>query len=105
GKMRTFTVTIEPIKGSTGAVKPVPAEEVKSNGTEQAVYSTFNGTVDVVDVLVKEGDVVAKGGVVARIEAMKATHDIKSPVAGVVKKVNVKIGDEVDSSNPIMIIS
>ena len=106
GKMRTFTVTIEPIKGSTGSVKPVAAEqEVKSNGTEQAVYSTFNGTVDVVDVLVKEGDVVAKGGVVARIEAMKATHDIKSPVAGVVKKVNVKIGDEVDSSNPIMIIS
>ena len=53
----------------------------------------------------EEGDTIGKGTVVARIEAMKATHDIKSPKAGVVEKINVKIGDEVDSSNPIMIIS
>ncbi len=55
--------------------------------------------------LVKEGDAIDKGTVVAKIEAMKATHDIKSPKAGVIDKINVSIGDEVDSSKPIMTIS
>ncbi len=105
GKIRTFTVTIEPIKSSSASVKTVAEEQNKSLRQEQAVYSTFNGTVDIVDILVKEGDSVEKGSVVARIEAMKATHDIKTPIAGVIKKINVKIGDEVDSAKPIVIIS
>lgn len=102
GKIRTFTVTIEPI-GNGGNSKPKSAE--KSNGKSEPIFSTFNGIVDVVDILVKEGDHIDKGTVVAKIEAMKATHDIKSPKAGLVEKINVKIGDEVDSSNPIMTIS
>jgi len=106
GKIRTFTITIEPIGQKTGtASTTVESTPAPTNGQSEPIYSTFNGTVDVVDLLVKEGDTIAKGAVVARIEAMKATHDIKSPKAGVVEKINVSIGDEVDSSNPIMIIS
>jgi len=45
---------------------------------------------------------VAAGQAVAKIEAMKATHDIKAPEGGVVSVIHVEIGDEVDSSTPIM---
>jgi biotin carboxyl carrier protein len=42
---------------------------------------------------------------VAEVEAMKAQHDIKSPCDGKVAAVHVSIGDEVDSSQPIMTIA
>ena len=107
GKMRTFTVTIEPVSGGSTSPSTVQAEtaaqSVSSNGV--AIYSSFSGTVDVVDILVNVNDTVKKGTVVARVEAMKATHDIKSPKDGIVTVINVAVGDEVDSSNPIMTIS
>jgi biotin carboxyl carrier protein len=58
----------------------------------------------VVDILVKVGDSITKGKVVAQVEAMKAKHDIKSPRDGRVTKILVKIGDEIDSSKPILTI-
>ena len=69
------------------------------------MYSTFTGAVDVVDIRVKVGDAVTKGSVLAQVEAMKATHDIKSPRNGTVTAIHVKIGDEIDSSQPIMTIA
>lgn len=44
-------------------------------------------------VLVKNGQKVTKGQVLVILEAMKMEHIIKSPVDGVVKKVNYKLGD------------
>ena len=69
------------------------------------MHSTFAGSVEVVDLLVKVGDEVAVGAVVAAVEAMKAKHDIKSPVAGKVTAIHVDIGDEIDSSKPILTIA
>jgi len=42
---------------------------------------------------------------VAKVEAMKAEHDIVSPEKGKVTAVHVAIGDEVDSSKPLITIS
>lgn len=108
GVVRTFTVTIEPANGggaaTATATMPAAATPVASgNGTP--VYSTFGGSVEVVDVMVKVGDRVSKGQPVAAIEAMKARHDIKSPKEGIVASVNVAIGDEIDSSKPIVTIN
>jgi biotin carboxyl carrier protein len=61
--------------------------------------------VELVDIKVKEGESVSKGQVVAAVEAMKATHDIKSPADGVVASIQARIGDEVDSSKPILTIA
>ncbi|HEX9885667.1 MAG TPA: biotin/lipoyl-containing protein [Longimicrobiales bacterium] len=101
GSTRTFTVTVEPVGGGT------PAASVTSTvppvGTP--IHSTFAGSVEVVDVLVKVGDHVDAGGVVAQIEAMKAKHDIRSPEAGSVSAVHVHIGDEIDSSQPIVTVA
>jgi pyruvate carboxylase subunit B len=108
GVVRTFTVTIEPANGggaaTATATMPAAVTPVASgNGTP--VYSTFGGSVEVVDVMVKVGDRVSKGQAVAAIEAMKARHDIKSPKEGIVASVNVAIGDEIDSSKPIVTIN
>jgi pyruvate carboxylase subunit B len=102
GKSRTFVVTIEPMNGD--GKREENEEPKKETGKEEAIYSTFGGTVDVVDILVKVGDSITKGKVVAQVEAMKAKHDIKSPRDGRVTKILVKIGDEIDSSKPILTI-
>jgi pyruvate carboxylase subunit B len=112
GTMRTFVVTLEPATQAVGAsAAPAPsaasaaaaAPAPPAAGTP--VHSTFAGSVEVVDLLVKLGDTVAVGTVVAAVEAMKAKHDIKTPVAGRVAAIHVKIGDEIDSSKPIMTIA
>ena len=63
------------------------------------------GESGVIDILVKGGDPVTQGMVVATVEAMKAQHDIKAPCAGTVSAVDVKIGDEIDASKCILTIS
>ena len=49
--------------------------------------------------------ITAHGTIQSAVEAMKAKHDIKAPCDGVVSAINVKIGDEVDSSKPLLVIS
>src|SRR5687768_14215620 len=50
---------------------------------------------DVVRVLVKPGDTVAKDQPVIELETDKATIEVPSSVAGVVKDVKVKAGEKV----------
>jgi pyruvate carboxylase subunit B len=120
GKSRTFTVTLEPIGGAGGqaaggpaaggqAVAPAqqsgagtPVQESKG-GTD--VFSTFAGSVEVVDVKVQVGDRVEEGSVLVVVEAMKATHDIRSPQGGEVTAIHVRPGDEIDSTAPIATIA
>lgn len=104
GQSRVFTVIVEPIASaesskSDAAVSP----QAGSNGIP--IFSTFSGSVDVVDILVKVGDKVTKGQVVVQVEAMKAKHDIKSPQDGTISTINVEVGDEIDSTKPILTIS
>lgn len=108
GRTRTFMVTIEPAGGSPAmnsgggtAVATAPA----ATGAGTQVFSTFGGSVEIVDIKVKVGDHVSRGQAVAAIEAMKAQHEIKSPVEGKVIEIFAAIGDEVDSSRPIMTIA
>ena len=42
---------------------------------------------------------------VAQVEAMKAKHDIKAQKNGIVSAIMVEIGDEIDSSKPILTIA
>jgi len=116
GKARTFTVTLEPLVAGAGEGTDAPAAPASqgagpagtSAGQEStggaAVYSTFAGSVEVVDVRVAVGDRIDEGDVIAVVEAMKATHDIRSPSAGTVRAVHVGVGDEIDSSKPILTV-
>jgi pyruvate carboxylase subunit B len=102
GLMRTFTITVEALHQSDAVDAPLPGSAEANTG--EPVYSTFTGTVDVVDILVKAGEMVSKGQVVASVEAMKAKHDIKAPREGKVSAILVRIGDEIDSNKPILTI-
>jgi len=103
---RVFEVTIESMDGGASTepekAEPRPAAAASIQGIH--IYSTFAGTVDVTDIKVKIGDEVSKGQIVAEVEAMKAQHDIVTSAAGKVNAVHVKIGDEVDSTKPILTI-
>lgn len=106
GKTRTFIVTSEPVIHSGTAAIPVNVAQaqVTVDKKSQPVFHPFEGVVQVVDILVHQGDMVKVGQTVAFVEAMKAKHHIKSQINGIVSKVNVKIGDEIDQSTPIIII-
>ncbi len=97
-RVRRFSVTVEPLWSAKSAAGKAAA--ATDSGTP--VFSTFAGTVEVVDVLVNVGDVVQSGAVVAQVEAMKAKHDIRTPAGGRVLAVHVKIGDEIDSGKPVI---
>jgi biotin carboxyl carrier protein len=102
GVKRTFMVTVEPATATGSSAAPAAAAAPAVAGTP--VHSAFAGEVEVVDILVKVGDTVTKGQSVAKIEAMKATHEVKAPVDGKVAAILVSIGDEIDSSKPILTI-
>lgn len=52
-------------------------------------------SVDVIEVLVKAGDAIAKDDSLITLESDKASMDIPSPHAGTVKDVRIKVGDKV----------
>ncbi|HXF08012.1 MAG TPA: dihydrolipoyllysine-residue acetyltransferase [Candidatus Acidoferrales bacterium] len=58
--------------------------------------------VDVVDVLVKPGDVVTAEQPLITLESEKAALDVPAPEAGTVREVLVKVGDKVSQGTPIV---
>ena len=60
--------------------------------------------VDVIEVLVKPGDTVAKETSLITVESDKATMEIPSPAAGVVKELRVKLGDKVAEGSMILLL-
>ena len=51
--------------------------------------------VDVIEVLVKVGDIISKDTPLVTLESDKATMEITSDAAGVVSSIEVKLGDKV----------
>ena len=60
--------------------------------------------VEVIEVLVKPGDTVSKEQSLITLESDKATMEIPSPTAGVVKKIEIKVGDKVSKGMPILVL-
>ena len=60
--------------------------------------------VDVVEVLVKAGDRIEKEHALITLETDKATMDVPSPFAGVVKEVKVRVGDKVSQGSAILLL-
>ncbi len=101
-KTRRFKITIEPPAGQAVKAPAQQAAAPSSNGTP--VFSPFEGKSELVDVLVKVGDTVSMGQVVAAVEAMKAKHDVKAPCAGTVKSIDASLGDDVMAGQSILTI-
>src|SRR2546423_8197656 len=60
--------------------------------------------VEVIEVLVKPGDAVTKEQSLITLESDKATMEIPSPAAGVVKELRIKTGDKVSQGSPILLL-
>ena len=58
--------------------------------------------VGVIEVLVKPGDIIRKETSLITVESDKATMEIPSPAAGVVKEIKVKIGDKVAEGSLVL---
>src|SRR5512143_304589 len=63
----------------------------------------IQGTV--VEWLIKEGETVDKGAVLVVVESDKATHELEAPQSGILRKILVGAGKEVDVNTPIAIIA
>jgi pyruvate dehydrogenase E2 component (dihydrolipoamide acetyltransferase) len=60
--------------------------------------------VPVIEVLVKAGDTVAAEDSLVTLESDKATMDVPSPAAGVVKEVRIKVGDKVAQGTLVLLL-
>lgn len=62
-------------------------------------------SVDVIEVLIKVGDIIAVDDSLITVESDKASMDIPSSHAGVVKEIKVKVGDKVAKGSFIVAIA
>ncbi|MEX2332862.1 MAG: biotin/lipoyl-containing protein, partial [Pseudohongiella sp.] len=60
--------------------------------------------VEVIEILVKEGDSIQENDSLLVLESDKAAMEIPSPSSGVIKKIIVKVGDEVNKGDEIFSI-
>jgi dihydrolipoamide dehydrogenase len=59
-------------------------------------------SVDVIEILINEGDEIRKEDPLITVESDKASMDIPSPTDGIVKKILTKVGDTVKQGSPII---
>jgi len=60
--------------------------------------------VEVIEVLVKPGDAIAKEQSLITVESDKASMEIPSSVAGTVKEMRVKLGDKVSKDSVVLVL-
>jgi pyruvate dehydrogenase E2 component (dihydrolipoamide acetyltransferase) len=98
--------------------KPEPKQETKQETKEETKPAPAGAAttvpvpdigdfkeVEVIEVLVKAGDSVAKEQSLITLESDKATMEIPSPSAGVVKELKLKVGDKVSKGAPILVLA
>jgi pyruvate dehydrogenase E2 component (dihydrolipoamide acetyltransferase) len=60
--------------------------------------------VPIIEILVSEGDRVEADDPLVTLESDKATMDVPAPFAGVVRDLQVKVGDKVSQGTPLLVI-
>ena len=60
--------------------------------------------VEVIEVLVSPGDRIKKEDSIVTLESDKASMEIPSPEAGVVKEVKVHLGDRINQGDPLILV-
>jgi pyruvate dehydrogenase E2 component (dihydrolipoamide acetyltransferase) len=88
--------------------EPKPESKPAGDGSSTTVPVPDIGDfkeVEVIEVLVKPGDAVAKEQSLITLESDKATMEIPSPSQGVVRELKIKVGDKVSKGSPILVLS
>lgn len=93
---------------SAPAAAPAPASAPAVGGTStiDVKVPDIGGydDVPVIELLVKVGDTVTAEQSLITLESDKASMDVPSPAAGVVKEVKVKVGDKVSEGTSIVVL-
>ncbi len=87
------------------AVEPAPAAPVAAATTvEQVLVPDLSGAdnVDVIEVLVKEGDEIAEGDSLITLETDKASMEVPAPKGGKVVSMKIKEGDQVNEGDLLL---
>ncbi|WLG43364.1 acetyl/propionyl/methylcrotonyl-CoA carboxylase subunit alpha [Pseudomonas sp. FP1740] len=80
-----------------GSLRLVDRTRALVSGQARVSSGTLKAPMDgaIVDVLVSEGSPVSKGQLLVVLEAMKMEHPLKSGIDGVLKRLQVRVGDQV----------
>ncbi|WP_040278630.1 biotin/lipoyl-containing protein, partial [Xanthomonas citri] len=89
------------------AESAAPAASSDGGGLIEARVPDIGDYTDipVIEVLVAVGDTVAKDQSLVTLESDKATMEVPSSAAGVVKELKVKVGDTLSQGNVVAIIA
>jgi len=112
-KNETPQLAAVPAAGSAPAAKDAappaqdPAPKAQRGGEITVAVPDIGDfkDVEVIEVLVKPGDAVTKEQSLVTLESDKATMEIPSPEAGVVRSISVKMGDKVSEGAAILVLS
>ena len=96
-------VEATPVVESAPVAASAPAAPV-AGGKENVLIPDLSGAtdVDVVEVLVKDGDTVAEGDSIIVLETDKASMEVPAPKGGVVVSIKIKEGDAVNEGDLLM---
>lgn len=94
-----------PAAESAPAAEEAPAEEAAEEEIEVQVPDIGGDTdVDVIEILVAEGDTVEAEDGLITLETDKATMDVPAPKAGTVTKLLIKQGDKASQGTPVIML-
>ncbi|MEZ0602326.1 dihydrolipoyllysine-residue acetyltransferase [Paraburkholderia sp. IW21] len=95
-----------PAPAAAAAPAPAPAAAASGGGLQEVKVPDIGDYKDipVIEVSVKVGDRVEKEQSLVTLESDKATMDVPSSAAGVVKEVKVKVGDNVSEGSVIIVL-
>src|SRR5690349_7431766 len=93
-------------KASQEPEKAAPAPAAGGGGVQEIKVPDIGDYKDVpvIEIAVKVGDRVEKEQSLVTLESDKATMDVPSPAAGVVKELKVKVGDNVSEGSVLLLL-
>ena len=96
---------VQPQETSPAPVQEASPEEISGTQITSPMVGTFYASPSpTASPFVKEGDSATEGQTLCIVEAMKLMNEVKSTVAGKVKKILVKDKDSIKKGQTLMII-
>jgi acetyl-coA carboxylase, biotin carboxyl carrier protein len=96
---------VQPQETSPAPIQEASSEEISGTQITSPMVGTFYASPSpTASPFVKEGDSVTEGQTLCIVEAMKLMNEVKSTVAGKVKKILVKDKDSIKKGQTLMII-
>lgn len=96
--------TAEPAKQESAPAAPKAAASAPATkgGVEQINVPNIGGEGQVIEILVKVGDSVEAEQSIVTLESAKASMEVPTPKAGIVKKLLFKMGDSLKDGDPMI---